>query len=138
MAKFGKKNVVKIDPVAYNIAIIGESGIGKTTIMKEVLEKLVGEDGYMILNMGKEDGIDALANASYENIPDFDTLIEFVEDVTENKADYPDLRVVVVDTLDELFSIAQPYVIKLHNRNFPEKRVTSIKQAFGGLDLAHA
>ena len=138
MARFGKKNVVKVEPTAYNVAIIGESGIGKTTIMKEVLEKLVGDDGYLILNMGKEDGIDAIANASYEDIPDFETLIEFVDDVTENKDEYPDLKVVVIDTLDELFSIAQPYVIKLHNRTFPDKRVTSIKQAFGGLKLAHA
>ena len=52
--KFGKKNVIKVDPLAYNNGIIGESGIGKTTLAKEVCEKLVGEDGYIIANVGKE------------------------------------------------------------------------------------
>ena len=41
---YGKKNVIKIDPLSYNIGLIGESGIGKTTIIKEMCEKLVGED----------------------------------------------------------------------------------------------
>ena len=51
--KFGKKNIIKLDPLKYNIGLIGQSGIGKTTLMKEVCEKLAGEDGYMILNCGK-------------------------------------------------------------------------------------
>lgn len=52
-AKFGKKNVIKIDPLAYNIGLIGESGIGKSTLAKEVCEKLAGEDAYMFFNIGK-------------------------------------------------------------------------------------
>lgn len=51
--KFGKKNVIKVDPLAYNLGLIGESGIGKTTLAKEVCEKLVGENGYIIANLGK-------------------------------------------------------------------------------------
>ena len=139
MAKFGKKNVVKVDPTDYNVGVIGESGVGKTTLMKEVLEKLVGESGYMILNIGAEDGVDALPNASYEDIPDFETLEDFVDDVVENKdSDYPDLKVVVIDTTDELFKIVEPWIIKLHKKEFPDKPVKSIKAAFGGLMLAHA
>ena len=37
---YGKKNVIKIDPLQYNLGIIGEGGIGKTTLIKEVCEKL--------------------------------------------------------------------------------------------------
>ena len=44
--KFGKKKEVKIDPLAYNIGLAGLSGIGKTTLIKNVCEELVGEDGY--------------------------------------------------------------------------------------------
>lgn len=131
--KFGKKNVIKIDPLAYNIGLIGESGIGKTTLTKEVCEKIVGEDGYMILNIGKEDGVDAIPGASYEDIPDWETFEEFVEDVVENRTtDYKDLKVVVYDTIDELFRIAEPEVIRLHNKTYPEKKTNSIKAAFGG------
>ena len=50
MAKFGKKNKVSLDLSTYNICILGESGIGKTTLMKETCETLFGEDGYMIFN----------------------------------------------------------------------------------------
>jgi hypothetical protein len=57
----------------------------------------------------------------------------FVEDVVENRStDWKDLRVVVVDTMDELFAIAEPEVIAMHNRENPNKRVKSIKAAFGG------
>lgn len=131
--KFGKKNIIKVDPLAYNLGLIGESGIGKTTLAKEVCEKLVGEDGYIIANIGKEDGIDAIAGAIYEDIPEWDTFEEFTDDIIENRlTDYKDLKVIVWDTLDQLFEIAEPEVIRMHNRENPEKPVTSIKAAFGG------
>ena len=131
--KFGRKNVIKVDPTAYSVGIIGESGVGKTTLMAEALETLVGEDGYMILNVGLESGIDAIPNASYEDIKEFSDLEDFVEDVIDNREDYADLKVVVVDTMDELFRIAEPEVVRLHNiSHSADKQVTSIKAAFGG------
>ena len=131
--KYGKKNVIKVDPLAYNLWLIGESGIGKTTLAKEVCEQLVGEDGYMIFNIGKEDGIDAIAGAIYEDIPDWDAFEEVTDDILENKlTDYKDLKVIIYDTLDELFEIAEPEVIRLHNKENPEKPTQSIKATFGG------
>ena len=131
--KFGKKNVIKVDPLAYNLALIGESGIGKTTLAKEVCETLVGENGYMIFNVGLEDGVDAIAGAVYEDVPDWETFEEIVDDIIENKlTDYKDLKVIVYDTLDELFRIVEPEVVRLHNRQNPEKPVKSIKAALGG------
>jgi GTPase SAR1 family protein len=137
--KFGKKNVIKVNPLEYNLGLIGESGIGKTTLAKEVCESLVGEDGYMVLNIGKEDGIDAIPGASYEDVPDWDTFDELTEDIIENRTtDYKDLRVLVYDTFDELVKITEPEVVRLHNKAHPDKRTTSIKAAFGGLNpLAH-
>ena len=132
--KFGKKNVIKINPIEYNLGLIGESGIGKTTLAKEVCEKLAGEDGYIIANIGKEDGIDAIAGASYEDIPDWDTFEAFTDDIIKNRnTDYKDLKVIVYDTFDELVRITEPEVIRLHNKENPDKRVKSIKAAFGGL-----
>ena len=51
--KFGQKREICIDPLAYNIGLIGESGIGKSTVIKEVCEKLAGDDGYIALDIGK-------------------------------------------------------------------------------------
>lgn len=131
--KFGKKNVIKIDPLAYNLGLIGESGIGKTTLAKEVCETLVGEDGYIIANIGKEDGIDAIAGAVYEDIPDWETFNEFTNDIIENRnTHYKDLKVIVYDTFDQLLEIIEPEVVRLHNKENPDKRVKSINSAFGG------
>ena len=141
--KFGKKNEVNLNPLAYNLALIGESGIGKTTIIKEYCEKLAGSDGYMFLEIGKEDGADAITGINYLNCPEWDMEYDedtnsigfntFVEDVVENRStDWSDLKVVVVDTYDELFAIAEPEVINMHNKLNPSKRVKSIKAAFGG------
>ena len=141
--KFGKKNEVNLNPLAYNLALIGESGIGKTTIIKEYCEKLAGSDGYMFLEIGKEDGADAITGINYLNCPEWDMEYDedtnsigfntFVEDVVENRStDWSDLKVVVVDTYDELFAIAEPEVINMHNKLNPTKRVKSIKAAFGG------
>ena len=68
---YGKKNTIKIDPLSYNIGLIGESGIGKTTIIKEMCEKLVGEDGYRFLECGKEDGADGINGINYLNCPEW-------------------------------------------------------------------
>lgn len=141
--KFGRKNEIKINPLAYNFMLIGESGIGKTTIIKEYCEKLAGSDGYMFLETGREDGQDAIEGINYVTCDEWDgdydeTLntmgfATFIDDVVENKAsDWPNLKVVVIDTLDELFSIAEPEVIRMHNKENPNKRVKSIKAAFGG------
>lgn len=140
--KFGKKNEIKINPLAYNLALIGESGIGKTTIIKEYCERLA-PDSYIFLEVGKEDGADAISGINYLNCPEWDAEYDedansigfntFVEDVVENRStDWKDLKVVVIDTYDELFAIAEPEVIAMHNRENPTKRVKSIKAAFGG------
>ena len=132
--KFGKKNEIQLDPLAYNIGLIGSSGIGKSTLIKEVCEKLVGENGYIALDMGKEDGHSAISGIITQPIPDWNTFQEFCEDVIENKnTDYKELRVVVIDTIDQLFDITEPEVIRLHNKENPDKpKITSINQAYGG------
>lgn len=132
--KFGEKREICIDPLAYNIGLIGESGIGKSTVIKEVCEKLVGDDGYIALDIGKEDGHDAINGIVSAKIPDWATFKEFCDDVIENKlTDYKDLRVVILDTFDQLLEITEPEVIRMHNRaNHDKPKITSIKAAFGG------
>lgn len=141
---FGKRNEIKVDILKYNIGLIGESGIGKTTIIKEVLEKLTGSpEGALFAECGKEDGADAINNINYVNCPDWDSEYDentnsvgfsvLVDDIIENKTtEYPKLRTLVVDTYDQLLEISKREVVRLHNKEFPEKRVKSVKAAFGG------
>lgn len=112
-----KKKQISENLNDYSIAIGGLSGIGKTTVMKEMCEKEFGEDGYAILNMGKEQGVDCLEGAAYIDIPDWKTFDNVVKEIIQKKnEDYPDLKVLVCDTLDQLIEIATPHVIALWNK----------------------
>lgn len=146
--KIGKKNHVSLNPIDYNIGLIGESGSGKTTLIKEAMDIAFSDlddpaDGYLFLETGHEDGADAIEGINYVSVPkwvqaydeDANTIgfSNLVNDIIENKnEEYPDLKVIVVDTYDELRRIATEEVIRLHNKQHPDKRVQSVKAAFGG------
>lgn len=143
LAKYGKKNHVKLDPLAYNICLLGESKVGKTTLIKEVCEKIANEDGYMFLECGQERGADAIEGINYVNCPewesDYDELNNSIgfedvcDDIIENKTtEYPDLKVVIIDTYDQLITMAENESIRLWNRDNPDKRTNSINAAWGG------
>lgn len=130
--KFGKKNHVKVDPFNYSLMILGEPKIGKTTLLYEVAEKLVGEDGYIFAELFREHGADAIEGIVAENIPTWDNWVEFVDDIVENKTeDYPNLRVVFIDTYDQYISLAISRAIELWNRKNPNKRAETLNQAWG-------
>lgn len=132
--KYGKKVEIDLNPLHYNIGLLGESGIGKSTIMKDICEKLAGEDGYLALDVGKEDGHDAIAGIVSERIEDWAKFIEVTDDIIDNKTtDYKDLQVVIIDTYDQLFDLAEKEVIRLHNKKNSDKpKIDTINSAFGG------
>lgn len=143
MGKYGQKNHVKLDPLAYNICLLGESKVGKTTLIKEVCEKLAGSDGYMFLECGQERGADAIEGISYINCPewqmDYDELTnsagfeDVCDDIIDNKTTYyADLKVVIIDTYDQLINLAEDESKRLWNRDNPDKRTNSINAAWGG------
>jgi hypothetical protein len=136
--KFGKKNIVKVNPLAYNLALMGESGIGKTTLAYELQKKLAGEDGYLHLNVGLEDGISALQGIVYEDVPNWTAFEEVIDDIVENKdEDYKELKMITIDTVDELEIIAKKEVIRQHNLKSPKDRTDSFNKAFGGFNRPH-
>lgn len=130
---FGKKNEIKIDPLKYNIALLGESGIGKTTIIKEFCEKVGGEDSYLFLEMNGEAGADAINGIIYEDVDDWDMVEDIVTDIEDNKTkEYPNLRAVVIDTYDGWISLAQNEAIRLWNKEHPDKKADSIDASWNG------
>ena len=145
---FGKKNEVNLNPLSYSIMLLGESKAGKTSLIKQVCEKLAGEGGYLFLEIGQERGADAISGINYINTPEWDMVyddltnsagfFDVCEDIIENKvSDYPNLRVVVWDTYDQLITIAEDKVISMWNKEcrtsgHPEKCTDSINAAYGG------
>ena len=131
MARF-KKNIVRPNIFDYNLALFGQQGVGKTTLAYQVCHKLLG-DNYVIFNCGKEDGIKALPDAIYYDCPtweEFDDII--TEIVDERTTEYANLKVVVLDTIDEIFNMAETEVIRLARKKSPEKAISTINEAFGG------
>ena len=151
---FGKKNKISINPLDYNLGLIGLAGVGKTTTMKEYCEILAPEDGgYLFVECGKECGVDAIQDINYINCPawhaDYNELnnevgfAELIEDIIENKTtEYPNLKVVVIDTLDQLKEVADAEIVRRYNRENPDNKKNSIKAVYGGFsagsDMADA
>lgn len=133
MGKFGKKNHVSLNPLDANICLLGTPKVGKTTLMKEVAEELVGEDGYMFLEMYRENGHKYIEDLVYEEVPDWATFVEIIDDIVDNKAeDYPDLKVVFIDTIDNAILLAEQESIRLWNKENPTKKTSAINAAWGG------
>ena len=131
--KFGKKNQVKVDPFNYSLMMLGEPKIGKTSLLYEVAEKLVGEDGYIFAELFREKGADAIEGIVAENIPTWDDWVEFIDDIVDNKTtDYADLRVVFADTYDQYILMAEDEALRLWNRKNPDKRADSLNQSWNG------
>ena len=130
MALKFKKNIVKPDIFNYNLAIFGVQGVGKTTLAYEVCEKLI-PDQYVLFNCGREDGIKALNNVTYLDIPTWSDLEDAVDEICENREeDFKDLRVVVLDTIDEIFNMAEQEIIRRSCRD--GKPCTTINAAYSG------
>lgn len=142
MAKFGKRSTISENLNDFTICLLGEAGIGKTSTIAEACEKEFGADGYMILDMGKEQGMEALEGYTYETCEDWKKFDEVTKDIIKNKTtDYPDLKVLVIDTLDQFVEIMTPYVINLWNKenlgkkNFePAKTMNAAWSGFGKAD----
>lgn len=139
MGKYGKKNEIKINPLAYNICLLGEPKIGKTTIIKEFLEKLAGSEGYMFLEMAGEAGADAIQGIVYEDCDEWENVDDIVEDIIENKTtDYKNLKAIVIDTYDGWIKLAQDEAIRLWNKDHSDKRADSIDAAWNGFQKGQA
>lgn len=151
---FGKKNKISVNPLDYNLGIIGLAGVGKTTVIKEYCDILAPEDGgYLFIECGKECGVDAIHDINYINCPswhaDYDEVnnevgfAELIEDIIENKnTEYPNLKVVAIDTLDQLKEIADAEIVRRYNKDNPDNKKNSIKAVYGGFsagsDMADA
>lgn len=130
--KFGKKNHVSLNPLDANICLLGTPKVGKTTIMKQVAERLVGEN-YIFLEMFREGGAKYIEDIIYEDVPDWETFEEIVDTICDERTTtYKDLKVVFIDTIDNALQLAEQESLRLWNRSNPDKRTDNINASWGG------
>lgn len=130
MALKFKRNTVRANIFDYNLAIFGLQGVGKTTLAYEVCNKLV-PDQYVIFNCGREDGIKALNNAIYLDVPTWGDLEDAIDEIVDERTtNFKDLKVIVLDTIDEIFNMAETEVIKRSCRD--GKPCSTINAAYSG------
>lgn len=131
--RIGKRNVVKAEYCNYAKLFMGVAGIGKTTAFFEITNKLYGENGGLMLTIGHEPEPTHIPNALYERIETWDDLEEVVDILCDERTtEYADVKEIGIDSLDEVFRLAEHKVIQMHNRKFPDKKVDTIKSAFSG------
>lgn len=134
--KYGKKTEISLNPLDYSIYLMGEGGIGKTTVIKQVCEKMVGDEGYIFLTCGKEADQATIEGIVQEPVWDWEHFDDVTMDIIENRfSDYQDLKVVVIDTIDELMQMAEEETVRLWNRDCPaDKRTKSFKACYSGFN----
>lgn len=136
--KVGKINQVKADITMYDYMLIGEGGLGKTEFLYEFGVKTTGkQDGLLILQFGRENGSDALP-AFTDRVADWEDWEEVKETlIEERKSTFANTKYIGIDSIDELFRLAEDYVVILHNKEARAsegkvKQTKSINGAFGG------
>lgn len=137
---FGRKNEVNRDIFAYNMMLLGEAGVGKTTMVSEIMRKFCDEDQYLMLQIGKEDGCKAIQGLMWEQISTWKEFTDFVSEVVTNRADWGTLKCVTIDTIDSLIDICTPFVIKQWNQSQMGKKdfvpAKTLNQSWGGFGKA--
>lgn len=104
-----------------------------TSTMKEVCERVGGEDSYIFLELAGEAGADAINDIIYEDVNSWRELMDIIEDIEDNKStDYPNLKAIVMDTYDGWITLAEEEAIRLWNKDHVDKQADSIDASWNG------
>lgn len=143
-----KRTIGRVREVSNNIEdysyfLNGIGGVGKTTTVCEIGQKLFGVGGYLHLTVGEEPKPEHIGNLWSDVAEEWDDFEEIIEALCENKdegyvddngMDYSKLKMVGLDSADEIIRLAENKVIELHNKKVsnPSDKVDTIKKCFGG------
>ena len=119
----------------YNYIITGVAAVGKTHLAHHLGIAASGSnEGTFIITCGREPKPEHIPNNPfYEHAVTFKDVMNIVDDVTKNKADYPDTKFFCFDSLDELYRLCEEFVIREWNNQCKvDERAKSISQAYKG------
>lgn len=129
-------NKIKIDFAGYRHYWRGVKKIGKTTLFRDIVKEAYGDYKYgFLIAPGNESGFKALDGVYATEAPTWGDFVDVVDDLVENKQDN-EFKVIAIDTVDELVSIASDQTLKVHYQRKDEK-VHSLNAALGGYGSGH-
>lgn len=132
---FQKPQINTIKPDIKNLSIYLRSTkkFGKTTLFRDVILAKYGDPSRgLLVGCGNEIGYKILDNLNTTQVTTYKDLIELRDWLINEKGKEHNIEIVAFDTGDELALIADKETIRLSNIENPNKKIKSIKAAFGG------
>jgi hypothetical protein len=124
-------NKIKTDIASYRHYWRGPKKIGKTTLFRDLLKVVYGDYKYGLdIAPGLETGYKALDGLYAREAPTWEDFVNIVDDLVDHKEDN-EFKLIALDTVDELVSIAEEKVLKIHFQRENEK-AKSINASLGG------
>lgn len=126
-------NVIKPDIKNLSIYLRSTKKFGKTTLFRDVILAKYGDpERGLLVGCGNEVGYKMLDNLNYTQVKTYKELVELADWLISEKGKEHNIEIVAFDTGDELALIADAETIRQSNIENPNKKVKSIKAAFGG------
>ena len=132
---FQKPQINTIKPDIKNLSIYLRSTkkFGKTTLFRDAILATYGDPSRgLLVGCGNEIGYKILDNLNTTQVTTYKDLIELRDWLINEKGKEHNIEIVAFDTGDELALIADKETIRLSNIENPNKKIKSIKAAFGG------
>lgn len=132
---FQKPQINTIKPDIKNLSIYLRSTkkFGKTTLFRDAILAKYGDPSRgLLVGCGNEIGYKILDNLNTTQVTTYKDLIELRDWLINEKGKEHNIEIIAFDTGDELALIADKETIRLSNIENPNKKIKSIKAAFGG------
>ncbi len=133
-----KKPVVKtIDADISKLSIYLRSvkKFGKSSLFKHmILAKYGDPEKGLLVEIGHEFGDTLLDNVNSTHVDTYKDFMELKKWLIEEKGKEHDIRIIGFDVVDEMIPAFEAEVVRLHNIENPNKKVKSVKAAFGGFN----
>lgn len=125
-------NKIKLAIENYRQYWLGTPGIGKTTAFRDMIMKEYGSPEFgLLISTGNETGYKSLDSLNFVETENWSKFVEVVDELVDNKDDNK-IKIIGLDTTDELVYIAEQYALYIHKVRNNGAAATSIKSALGG------
>lgn len=126
-------NTIHADIKNLSIYLRSTKKFGKTTLFRDMILAKYGDPSRgLLVGCGNEVGYKMLDHLNATQVTTYKDLVELKEWLIKEKGKEHNIEIVAFDTGDELTLIADKETIRLSNIENPNKKVKSIKAAFGG------